>query len=120
MADKPPYKLTIDLETYHPDALKDTLDRLRELCEEHEQSGGELKTKLTIESHQEEALTAIRDQIEVYLRQHKLLITGDATIRGPLVRPKAEPTPMERMLDTDLARRADRVELVVSSDRKPR
>lgn len=117
--DKPPYKLTIDLETYTADALKDTLDRLHELTEEHDQSSGELKTKLTIESWQEEALLAIRDQIEMYLRQHKLLISGEATIKGPLVRPKPEKTPMEALLSTDLARRAERVEFV-SSDREPR
>jgi hypothetical protein len=118
--DKPPYRLTIDLETWHPDALKDTLDRLRELTDEHDQTSGELKTKLTIESWQEDALVAIRNQIESYLRHNKLLITGDATIKGPLVRPKPEPTPMEALLNTDLGRRADRVELVVSSDREPR
>jgi hypothetical protein len=109
----------IDLETYRADALKDTLDRLRELIEEHDQTSGELKTKLTIESWQEDALLAIRDQIEIYLRQHKTQITGEATIRGPLVRPKADRTPMEALLDTSLARRADRVEFI-SSDREPR
>jgi len=119
MPERPPYKLTIDLETYRPDALKDTLDRLRELTEEHNQTGGELKTKLTIESWQEDALLAIRDQIETYLRQHKLLITGEVAMKGPLVRPKSEKTPMETLLDTSLARRAERVEFI-SSDREPR
>ena len=93
--DKPPFKLVIDLETFRPDALADTLDRLRDLCEEHDQTAGELKTKLTIESWSEEALTTIRNAIEIWLRVNKTVISGEATLKGPLVRPKAEPTPME-------------------------
>jgi hypothetical protein len=109
--EKPPYSLVIDLKTYHPDALKDTLDRLRELCDEQEQSTGELKTKLTIESWQEDALIAIRNQIESYLRHNKLLISGEATVKGPLVRPRPEPTPMEQALGQMLGDGIDAVEL---------
>lgn len=114
--EKPLYKLTIDLTTYFPDALKATLDQLQELTSEHDQTTGELKTKVTVETDSEEAVRAIRYQLEAYLREHKTQISGDATIKEPLVRPEIS-TPMDEILG--FAERHG-ARLVVSSDREPR
>jgi len=97
--DKPPFKLTINLESYRPDALNSAVERLRELCEEHDQTTGEMKTKIILESWKEEPLLAIRAQIETYLRHHKLLLDGKATIESPIVRPRPELTPMEEAIE---------------------
>lgn len=109
---KPLYKMTIDLTTYRPEALKDALDRIRDLVGEQDQTAGrEYKTKVTIESDRDDALRAIRDQLEIYLRHHKTGIEGEVSIKEPLVRPRPEPTPMDRMLgdvvESVTARRRD-------------
>lgn len=98
MAEKPPYKLSIDLESYRPEAINAALERLNELCSEHDQVG-KTKAKVAIESYQEDALIAIREQIEAYLRVNKVVIEGKVTLESPVVRPQPEKTPMDEMLD---------------------
>lgn len=91
--DKPPFKLTIKLEGTRPDAIQATLNRLQTLCGEHDQVG-ELKASATIESWDEEALLAIRNQIESHIRANRWVIDGKTTFDSPLVRPKkAEDAP---------------------------
>lgn len=98
MADKPPFKLSIDLESYRPEAINAALDRLNDLCSEHDQTG-KVKAKVVIESNSEDALLAIREQIETYLRVKKVVLEGKVTLESPVVRPQPEKTPMEEALD---------------------
>lgn len=96
--EKPPYKLSIDLESFRPEAINEALERLNALCSEHDQTG-KVKAKVVIESHQEDALLAIREQIETYLRARKIIIEGKVTMESPVVRPQPEKTPMEEALE---------------------
>lgn len=106
---KPIYKMTIDLTTFRTDALKDTLDCIRELTGEQEKTiAGELKIKATIEGDNLAGLQAIRNQLEIYLRRQQTgLVTGTVDIKEPLIRPAPEPTPMDALLGDGI----DRVEL---------
>lgn len=105
---KPIYKMTIDLATFRTDALKETLDCIRELTSEQDKTlAGELKTKVTIEGDNLRGLQAIRDQLEIYLRHNqKTIVTGTVDIKEPLIRP-APATPMDELLGDGI----DRVEL---------
>ena len=97
MAEKPPYSLSISLESYRPEAINAALERLNELCSEYDQAG-KVKAKVTIESYQEDALLAIREQIETYLRVKKVILEGKVTLESPVVRPETK-TPMDDMLE---------------------
>lgn len=113
--EKPPYKLSIDLESFRPEAINDALDRLNDLCSEHDQTG-KVKAKVAIESHHEDALLAIREQIETYLRANKIIIEGKVTMESPVVRPQPEKTPMEEALERAAHRMgAESVEFVTRS-----
>lgn len=96
MADKLPFKLIIKLEGYRPEAVHAALQHLDTLCSEYDHAP-ELKATATIESNDEAALTAIRAQLEMYLRSNKTLVEGKVTMEAPLIRPKhdQEPLPME-------------------------
>lgn len=93
MADKLPFRLKIHLEGYRPEAVHAALNHLDTLCGEYDHAP-ELKATATIESNDEAALTAIRAQLEVYLRANKTLVEGKVTMEAPLVRPKPETQPL--------------------------
>ena len=101
----PIYKMTIDLSTFRTDALKATLDRIRELTSGEEKTmAGELKTKVTIEGDNLPGLQMIRNQLEIYLRHNQnTIVTGTVDIKEPLVRPAPEPTPMDALFEDDEA-----------------
>jgi hypothetical protein len=94
MADKLPYRLTINLKSFRPDAIKAALSRLDDLCSEHDQAGA-LTTKVVIESNDEQSLSEIRNQFEVFLRAARTLVEGEITIASPLVRPQPKSLPMD-------------------------
>jgi hypothetical protein len=94
MADKPPFKLTITLEAFKPEAMNMALDEINELCNHYDQAG-ELKTKVTIESWKEDPLLSIRAEIEDFLRRHKVAIDGKVSLESPLMRTIAQETPIE-------------------------
>lgn len=98
MAEKPPYSLSISLESYRPEAINAALERLNELCSEYDQTG-KVKARVAIESYQEDALLAIREQIEAYLRVKRVVIEGKVTLESPVVRPELAKTPMDDMLE---------------------
>lgn len=98
MAEKAPFKLSIALEGFRPEAINAALDRLNDLCSEHDQSG-KVSAKVVIEGYQEDALVGIREQIETYLRVNKFVLEGKVTMESPVVRPQPEKTPMERMME---------------------
>lgn len=102
---KPIYKMTIDLATFRTDALKDTLDRIRELTSDQEKTiAGELKIKATIEGDNLAGLQSIRNQLEIYLRRQQTgLVSGTVDIKEPLVRPAPEPTPMDELFEDEAA-----------------
>lgn len=107
---KPIYKMTIDLSTFRTGALKDALDRIRELTSEQEKTAqGEIKIKVAIEGDVLQGLVAIRNQIEIYLRQQKNgLVSGTVKIEEPLIRPAPEPTPMDALFEDEDATPGER------------
>jgi hypothetical protein len=109
--DKPPFKLTITLESYRPDALNQAIEHLNELCNQYDQTG-ELKAKATIESWKEDPLLAIRAEIEQYLRLKKLIIEGKVTLESPVVRPPITLTPMEKAIEALRPKVGDGVDYV--------
>ena len=98
--DKPPYKLTISLEAYQPEAMQAVLRRLNELSNEYDQVP-ELKTKVAIESTDEGALVYIRNQLEAFLRHSNEPVECKVTMEAPGVRPISKPrtTPMDSLLE---------------------
>lgn len=96
--EKPPYALNISLEGTRTEHLSRVLSRLNELCGEHDRAG-ESKTKVVIESWDEEELNIIRRQIELYMRQNKIILKSECYIKAPTVRPEPEKTPMEEELE---------------------
>lgn len=96
--EKPPYALNITLEGTRTEHLSKVLARLNELCGEHDRAG-ESKTKVVIESWHEDDLIAIREQIELFMRQHKLILRSECYIKAPTVRPEPAKTPMDEVLD---------------------
>lgn len=101
MPDKPPFKLSITLETNRPDAMKASIDHLNTLCNEHDQRS-DVKTKVVIESWDEVSLLAIRAGIEAYIRQHRWVIDGKVTMDSPLIRMESQVPPMVELFNAPM------------------
>ncbi len=99
MADKPPYKLKIKIDSARADALADAFAAIREIIGETEVIGDHATT-ITLESFTEAPLLDIRAQFERFLWHHKIGMECKIGLESPGVRPEMaetlRATPMER------------------------
>ena len=100
--DKPPYKLTIKLESERPDVIGEALGQLRTIAGEHDQTGKGSAT-LTIESYLEQPLSAICAAFEQWLWEHTIGVGCEMNLARPGLRPEMaavfrarKATPMDR------------------------
>jgi hypothetical protein len=101
-ADKPPYKLTIKLDSARPDALSQAMEALREIISDHDQTG-EAESTIVIESFKESPLLMVREAFEEWLWKYKIGIGCKIRLDSPGVRPESATlfrarfaTPMDR------------------------
>ena len=85
--DKPPYKLTIKLESERPDVIGEALGQLRTIAGEHDQTGKGSAT-LTIESYLEQPLSAICEVFEQWLWGHTIGVGCEMNLARPGLRPE--------------------------------
>lgn len=85
--DKPPYKLTVKLDSARPDALGQALGQLCEIAGEYDQTG-EGSATITIECWQEKPLQAICDDFEEWLFMHQIGLGCEMGIKRPGLRPE--------------------------------
>lgn len=96
--DKPWYSLEINLSAAKVEPMNQALARLDEITSEHSIPGGP-KVKLKFESFQEDVLWAIREQFEIFMRQSKLGVEFDVTLKQPGIRPRPEKAPMDELFE---------------------
>jgi hypothetical protein len=87
-ADKPPYKLTVKLDSARPDALSQALEALRDIISDHDQTG-EAESTIVIESFKESPLLEVREAFEEWLWKYKIGIGCKIRLDSPGVRPES-------------------------------
>lgn len=117
--DKPWYSLEIKLSAAKVEKMTAAMTRLDEITSEHS-TPGQLKATIEFESFQEETLTAIREQFELWLRQERLGVEGDVSMKSPVVRPRPDAsTPMDDLFDEVLPSSGRVEKIAFSSGGKP-
>ena len=81
MADKPPYKLKIKIDSARADALADAFKAIQEIVGDNEAMTGDHATVITLEAHTEAPLVAVREAFERFAT----VITLEAHTEAPLV-----------------------------------